>query len=381
MTLLRETPVVEKRFASPRDLEQAFQETIDALPRDAFGAPRFAELGAMLIGGRSIDRALFPAVLVTIPGRDDDMTQALRPFSARSFTDATLAVDAATGELLFVLRTNLHDQAKQGSLALALDREAFLNVADPWLLFTDGAHAPLAALGFGPGMSLAQWRSRIERTVGGTTRLIRDDCGLLVRELPFPFTPGAVGTRRTFFYGTDFVCNALLASTFRLPGDEVLGYASAHIHPDDELTEFDTQLAQRVDEDVLRSNPTLAEIVGARPVGRHLISAYPSLSDIMLTIDAQYMNFKAMTPLVRTEEQYQEYAQVIVRTTPDGRVTGSRTFSYDAVARAGEIERFDKLIDTAYHSMISEDPDLGVMSEAIQEIARFTSDAFPDYFG
>ncbi|MBZ0274913.1 MAG: hypothetical protein K8I60_02140, partial [Anaerolineae bacterium] len=103
--------------------------------------------------------------------------------------------------------------------------------------------------------------------------------------------------------------------------------------------------------------------------------------DTMMVIDSQYENFRVMKPLVQAREQYQEYALVIVSTSEEGKVLGSKTFSYDAVARSGDIQAFDQLIDRGYRSMISDSPDVGVMSEAIQEIARYTSDEFPAYMG
>lgn len=369
---------VEYPFSTPQDLEHAFQSMIDRTSHQLAGTPRLAEFGALLVGDNRINRAIFPDVILNL----SNSSRLPRGFGARAFPELLLAADPQSGRLFVKMRAHVDPIQGNPQLVLKANEDIYINKADLWDIFSDGDKLYLQELGLGPNLSADEWGNLIKDNVRTTSRTICNDTVVYTKDLSPTIRYGSIGTRVSFDFSTDFVVHSLMSCQFRLPGDEVVGFGSAHIHPiSEELTGLDEQLAKRVGEDTIHKLPNLAEARTAMQIGAHLISAYPSLSDIMTTIDSQYENQCVLRPFALTNEQFQEYALVIVSVSEKGKVLGSKTFSYDAVARSGDIEQFDQLVDRAYRSMVSDSPDIGLMSEAVQEIAQYTFDNFPEYVG
>ncbi|MCA9403287.1 MAG: hypothetical protein KC897_05855, partial [Candidatus Omnitrophica bacterium] len=369
------------KFADQAGLEDAVQKRVDqdrnAMAAAGLESSGVSERGALIIGDQRLDTIVFPGLNIQAPA----LTQELRGYSARTFPDVALAANPRTGQLLMRLKANITSENGKPQIYLRVNEDVFVNKSDLWDTYSAADQQYLGDLGFGPGMSVDAWGQKIAEVVRTTTRTIDGDGVTFTKDLPGSLQYGSIGTRRSYHFSADFIAKTLTSNLFRLPGDTVIGVGEIQTHPEQVFTGFNETLALRVGEDLINRNPSIAQVYKAIQIGSQRINKYPSLSDIMMVIDSQYENYQAMKPLVQTDDQYQEYALTIVSTTAEGQVLGSKTFAYDSVVRAGEVETFDKLIDRAYRSMISQTPDVGLMSEGIQEIARYTQDGIAPYMG
>jgi hypothetical protein len=375
---VQDTQIIEQTFATKRDLEQMFQSVINQVPRDSAGVPRICEVGAFIAGHDCLDTAIFPDLVVSVLGQEP----ALRPFSARSFPELSLSADPSTGALLMKLRANVCDQGSKPPVFFDANYDVFTNKTDLWDTFPERKKSYLAEVGFSPGMTLKQWAERIKEVVPTESRTVYEADIRYTHDLPVLMKFGTIGTSRSFHAAAEYIAKSLLLTEYKVPGDTSFGYASAHIHPErQQLAGPEATLARRLGEDKLRQNPSLAEVRDALHLGTEMINRYPSMTDVMTTIDSQYENAKIMRPQVQTSRQYQELALVIVSVSANGIVLGSKTFCYYNVAKAGEVEKFDQLIVSAYESIRSEKYDLGLILEAMQEISRYTTDEMPEFMG
>lgn len=376
--------VVSREIATVEDLGAAFQSAIDRLPVTSDGERLLAEFGALIVAppsSKRLDTVLFPEVVIAATDLPAGARGWLR---CRSFPKLSLAADPQTNELLLHIRTTFPRDGDPAEHFLRFGSEVFCNQSDLWSTFGEDDQELLRVLGFGPGLSMDQWGREINRVIKSTSRAAYRDSARLTRNLPGELRYGCIGTARAYYPSADFLAKALAMNELEYPGEDLMLYASAHIHPDVELTGLEAQLAENIGDDFVRHLPTLTEVRGGLAAGTALINRFASLADAMMVIDSQFLNDRVMKPLVDSEYQYQEGALAIVAMSREGVVESVKIFDYNEVVRRGELDRFDNLVEEAYRSSISDQPDVsrgGIIAEAMQEICRFTSDTLPDYMG